>query len=221
MQRRRNCQNRRQATQPGRIPAEMNRALKRGLWVVPALAGIVASVLGARALKQAMTTCQSLYRVDNAGSQIESELEFETQESRRAFLYAIATSDPNEQLPYIDQARAASKRVGNLASRIRLLGTPEIGEWVDGFDLSWKEYCAARDEIVADILEGNIAAAVDAEHMRGQPAFLAALRSLHSLKSVLESHARVDSLQVDSTLKRCAAGLIAFAICTLLIVVLL
>src|SRR5271156_3979267 len=127
----------------------MNQVLRRALWVAPALAGILASVLGARALKQAMSTCQSLYLVDNAGSQIESELEFETQESRREFLYAMATADPNEQLPYIDQARAASDRVGNLAHRIRSLGVPEIGQWVDGFKLSWEKYGAARDEIVA------------------------------------------------------------------------
>jgi diguanylate cyclase (GGDEF)-like protein len=199
----------------------MNRILRRGLWVVPALAGMLGSIFGARALKQAMHTTQSLYLVDNAGSQIESDLEFETQESRRAFLYAMATHDPNEQLPYIDQAREASQRVSDLAHRIRLLGAPEIGGWVQGFELSWGQYGAARDEIVADILEGNIAAAIDAEHARGQPAFLAALRSLHLLKSVLESHAHADSTLVDSTLKRCALGLAAFAICTLLIVALL
>jgi diguanylate cyclase (GGDEF)-like protein len=199
----------------------MNRVVKRGLWVAPALAGILGSIFGARALKQSITTCQSLYSVDNAGSQIESDLEFETQESRRAFLYAITTHDPNEQLPYIDQARAASKRVGELAHRIRLLGTPGIGGWVDGFEVAWGKYRAARDEIVADILEGNIRAAIDAERTSGQPAFFIALRSLHALKSVLENQARVDSALVDSTLKRCALGLAAFAICTLLIVALL
>jgi diguanylate cyclase (GGDEF)-like protein len=199
----------------------MNRILRRGLWVAPALAGILGSILGARALRQSMTTCQSLYRVDNAGSQIESDLEFETQESRRAFLYAMATHDPNEQLPYIDRARVASQRVGDLAHRIRSLGASEIGAWVDGFEISWEKYVAARDEIVADILEGNVPAAIEVERVRGEPAFLTALKSLHELKRVLETHARRDSALVDSTLKRCAAGLAAFALCTLLIVGLL
>ncbi|HLK22855.1 MAG TPA: EAL domain-containing protein [Bryobacteraceae bacterium] len=192
--------------------------LKRALWAGLALAGILGSWLGARALKEAMSTCRSLYLVDNAGSQLESELEFQTQESRRAFLYAMATSDPNEQLPYIDQARAASNRVTDLAQRIRLLGGPEIGAWVDSFKRAWAKYGAARDEIVADILEGNIGGAVRAEHGRGQPAFLASLHSLHSLKYVLESHARADSELVDSTLKRCVFGLAAFALSTFLIV---
>jgi diguanylate cyclase (GGDEF)-like protein len=199
----------------------MNQILRRALWMAPALAGILGSVLGARALKQAMSTCQSLYRVDNAGSQIESELEFETQESRRAFLYAMTIRDPNEQLPHIDLARAASRRVEILAHRIRQLGVPEIGAWVDGFERAWGKYVVARDEIVADILEGNIAASIEVEGTEGQPAFLQALWSLHRLKSVLDSHARADSALVDSTLKRCAAGLAAFAICMLLVVVLL
>ena len=199
----------------------MNQVLRRALWVAPALAGIFGSLLGGRALKQAMSTCQSLYLVDNAGSQIESELEFETQESRRAFLYAMTTRDPNEQLPHIDLARAASNRVGILAHRIRQLGVPEIGAWVDGFERAWGKYVIARDEIVADILEGNIAASIEVEGTEGQPAFIQALWSLHRLKSVLDSHARADSALVDNTLKRCAAGLTAFAMCTLLIVVLL
>ena len=199
----------------------MNSVVRRGLWAAPALAGILGCIFGARALKQAMNTCQSLYLVDTAGSQIESDLEFEIQESRLAFLYAMATHDPNEQLPYIDQAREASRLVGDMAHQMRLLRAPEIGGWVDGFDLSWRKYGAARDEIVADILVGNIAGSIDAENRRGQPAFLAALRSLHSLKAVLKNHAREDSALVDRTLKRCALGLAAFTIGMLLIVVLL
>lgn len=74
---------------------------------------------------------------------------------------------------------------------------------------------------MADILEGNIPEAIRAERARGQPEFLEALASLHRLKAVLESQARIDSARVDSTLKRCAAGLSAFALCTLLIVTLL
>ncbi|HTB18487.1 MAG TPA: hypothetical protein VK708_10230, partial [Bryobacteraceae bacterium] len=69
------------------------------------LAAILGSVLGMRALQQAVVRARDLYRVDTAGSQMESDLEFETQESRRAFLYALAVTDPNDQLPYVAQAR--------------------------------------------------------------------------------------------------------------------
>jgi diguanylate cyclase (GGDEF)-like protein len=192
--------------------------LKRGLLFGLALAGIGGSLLGTKALRQAITQSQNLYRIDTAGSQIESDLEFEAQESRRAFLYALAISDPNQQLPYIDQAREASLRVQEAIQQLRSLGQPEIDGCVKEFERSWELYSQARDEIVAHVLEGDTGAAMAVDTRRGQPAFSAALRNLHALKSTLARHASRESAQVDSTLKRSAAGLAAFTICTLLIV---
>ena len=193
----------------------------RGWVMAPALAGILGSILGTRALNQAMTTCQNLYLVDTAGSQIESDLEFETQESRRAFLYALSTQDPNEQLPFIDQARGASQKVGGGVRRLRLLPTTDLGQHIDAFEHAWAGYSKVRNEIIARVLEGDTAAAMDVERTRGQPAFGEALRNLHALKSTLEQRARIASIDVDRTLKRCALGLAAFTVSTLLIVVLL
>ena len=199
----------------------MNRLLKRGLVLIPALAGILGSILGTRALQQAMITCQNLYRVDNAGSQIESDLEFDTQESRRAFLYALSTQDPNEQLPYIDQAREASQRVVYSVRHLRLLNVPAMEAYIKEFERSWGGYSTVRNEIIASVLEGDASAAMSVERTRGQPAFASALQNLHALKSTLETHARIASAEVDRTLKRSALGLAAFAICTVLIVTLL
>ncbi len=199
----------------------MKRVLSHGWVIAPALAGILGSILGTRALNQAMTTCQNLYRVDNAGSQIESDLEFETQESRRAFLYALATQDPNEQLPYIDQARGASERVKEALRRLRLLRASDMEPRIEQFEHAWGGYGNVRNEIIARVLEGDTAAAMSVERTRGMPAFADALRSLHALKSTLEQRARIASTEVDRTLKRCALGLAAFTASTLLIVVLL
>ena len=199
----------------------MNRLSKHALVVALALASVLGSVLGTRALRQAMTRSQDLYRVDTAGSQIESDLEFEIQESRRAFLYALATTDPNEQLPYIDEAREASQRVLNALGRLRGLSAPELDSPLTDFERSWEDYRKVRNEIIAHVLEGDTAAALGVERMRGQPAFAGALRNLHVLKSTLESNARFDSAEVDQTLKRSAAGLAAFTLSTVLIVLLL
>ena len=199
----------------------MNHFVKRVLVTVLTLAGIAASVLAARALKQAIDGCEDLNRVDTAGLQTESALEYETQESRRAFLYALAISDPNDQLPYIDQARVASERVHDGLRRLDALGAPDIARCVREFERSWQLYSQARDEIVAYILEGNTPGAVRVERSRGEPAFLAALHDLHQLRSTLARDASEHSQQVDRTLRRCAAGLAAFALCTLLIVGLL
>jgi diguanylate cyclase (GGDEF)-like protein len=199
----------------------MNLVAKRALVGILAAAGIGASILAVRALKQAIAGSEDLYRVDTAGLQLESSLEYETQESRRAFLYALALNDPNDQLPYIDLARGASDRVQVAVQRLDELSAPDIGKCIREFERSWRIYSQARDEIVAHILEGATAQAVRVERARGEPAFLAARHDLHELRSILALHASRQSAQVNSTLWECAGGLAAFALCTLLIVGLL
>ncbi len=185
------------------------------------LSAILGSFLGTRGLNQAVISTRDLYRVDTAGSQMESDLEFETQESRRAFLYALAVTDPNDQLPYVVAARQASQRVDQALHRLRALGVPEISTDVENFERTWTKYDQARDEIMALILEGRSRDALRVESERGQPAFAAALASLHALKSRLGVRAKTDSLRVNATLLRSIVGLAAFVLSTLLILGLL
>ena len=198
----------------------MNYFRKHGLVGTLALAGLLASILATRSLQQAITGCQDLYRVDTIGSQIESDLEYQAQESRRSFFYALAITDPNDQLPYLYEGHAASVQLAEAIERLRHLA-PDMTGFADEFERVWRVYESARDEIVARLLEGDTAAAIKLEHQRGQPAFATAMRELRALKSRLEGRARQESLQVDRTLKRSAVGLGAFALCTLLIVALL
>ncbi len=194
---------------------------RRTLLTVIVLGAILGSLLGVRGLNQAVVSTGDLYRVDTAGSQMESDLEYETQESRRAFLYALFVADPNDQLPYVVEARGASQRVDLAVNRLRALGVPEISTHVENFERTWKKYDQARDEIMALILEGNSQAALGVESKRGQPAFAAALASLHVLKAGLEARARTDSLRVNATLWRSIGGLAAFVVSTVLILGLL
>src|SRR5580704_13053024 len=154
------------------------------------LAAILGSILGARALREAVVRARDLYRVDTGGSQMESGLEYETEESRRAFLYALAVKDPNDQLPYVAEARAASERVQGELNQLRILGVPEITGNVQRFERAWNKYDEARDDIMALILEGDAPAALGVESERGKPAFSVALGSLHALKAALEVRAR-------------------------------
>jgi diguanylate cyclase (GGDEF)-like protein len=202
-----------------------SRALKHWWWrvfrTVIILGAILASFLGARALNQAVIRARDLYRVDTGGSQMESDLEYETEESRRAFLYALAVTDPADKLAYVAAARQASQRVGDALNRLRMLGVPEINRDVDDFERAWTTYDEARDEITGLLLIGNSKAALRLESARGQPAFDSALGSLHALKAALETRARADSYEVNATLRRSIGALAAFLVSTLLIVALL
>jgi diguanylate cyclase (GGDEF)-like protein len=201
--------------------AEMNVWFRRVFVAVMVLGALLGSVLGTRGLNQAVISTRNLYRVDTAGSQMESDLEFETEESRRAFLYALAVTDPNDQLPYVVAARQASQRVDQAANRLRALGVPEIYSDVEAFGRAWNKYDEARDDIMALILEGNSAGALRVDTERGQPAFAAALGSLHVLKAALGVRAQRDSLRVNATLERSIGGLAGFVLSTLLILGLL
>jgi diguanylate cyclase (GGDEF)-like protein len=203
------------------ISAEMKRWFRRVLWALIVLGAILGSFLGTRGLNQAVISTRDLYRVDTAGSQMESDLEYETEESRRAFIYALVVTDPNDQLPYVVAARGASQRVDQAVNRLRGLGVAEISSDVESFELTWNKYDQARDDIMALILEGNAQAALGVESKRGQPAFAAALGSLHALKARLEVRARADSLRVNATLERSIGGLAGFVLSTLLILGLL
>jgi diguanylate cyclase (GGDEF)-like protein len=203
------------------IAAEMNVWFRRVFVAVMVLGALLGSVLGTRGLNQAVISTRNLYRVDTAGSQMESDLEFETEESRRAFLYALAVTDPNDQLPYVVAARQASQRVDQAANRLRALGVPEIYTDVEAFAGAWNKYDEARDDIMALILEGNSAGALRVDTERGQPAFAAALGSLHVLKAALGVRAQRDSLRVNATLERSIGGLAGFVLSTLLILGLL
>src|SRR5271166_4997132 len=120
--------------------------LRRVFLAAMILGAILASLLGARALNQAVVRARDLYRVDTGGSQMESGLEYETQECRRAFVYALAVTDPNDQLPYVAEARAASGRVQEELNRLRMLGVPKITGNVEEFERAWKKYDEARDD---------------------------------------------------------------------------
>ena len=102
-----------------------------------------------RAVEQART----LYDVGTNGMSIEGDLQFFAQESRRTVTYALTTTDPNIQIPYIDQARSADAAIDRLRDRLSRL--PLDGATRRALD-SWvgrhAKYLAIRDEIIALIL---------------------------------------------------------------------
>ncbi len=102
--------------------------MKRWLPLLPFVAlvldGLVGAATGVFELRRAVSRSQALYRLDTVGSQIESDLEFQTQESRRSFLYALAVTDPNQQLPFVDAAREADGQVRDTIRRFRGLDAP-------------------------------------------------------------------------------------------------
>ncbi|MBV9769098.1 MAG: EAL domain-containing protein, partial [Bryobacterales bacterium] len=181
----------------------------------------VSSFFGTRGLNQAVISARDLYSVDIAGSQMESDLEYETQESRRAFLDALAASDSSRRLHFMMEAGEASRRVDQTVHQLRTLEAAEVTPGLEDFERAWNRYDQTRAEVAALILVGNQATAGLVESARGQPGFASALTTLHTLKAALEIRARTDSIRANATLRRSIGGLAAFVASTFLILALL
>jgi diguanylate cyclase (GGDEF)-like protein len=203
-----------------------------------ALAGIWGCLIGLIELRQAVSQSQDLYRLDTGGSQIESDLEFQTQESRLAFLSASAGTPEAEE------------QVRGTIQRFQQLDAPgAIEESIQDFETSWRIYTltVARSPPISGFCEplcgpslallhddpgrsvgpalplqaksdeGRADRAGPVPILAGDEAFLAAMRDLRVLKQALKDHARAQSSRVEQSLRQCFAGFISFVVAIFLI----
>jgi hypothetical protein len=64
-----------------------------------------------RDLRNANTEAKNIFTSSIQGLQSIGDLQYDTQETRRATLYALTTNDSNLQIIYADQSRSADQRV--------------------------------------------------------------------------------------------------------------
>jgi diguanylate cyclase (GGDEF)-like protein len=183
-----------------------------------AIAGICGSLVGLIELRQAVSESRQLYRLDTVGLQIESDLEFQTQESRRSLLSALAVAGPGKPFLSADSARVTDEQVRDAIGRFRQIDAPPaLTESIQDFEASWSAYARMRDDVAAAIRSGDFKGALETDQQRGNATFLAALGNLHALRQALEDHAGVQSIRVGRAFERCTAGLISFASATFFI----
>jgi diguanylate cyclase (GGDEF)-like protein len=198
--------------------AQMKRPLPSPTLAALALAGVWGCGFGWIELRQAASQSRDLYRVDTVGSLLESDLEFQTQESRRAFLSALAMAGANYRLSSGDPASAASEQVGGTIERFRQLHAPPvIAQPLARFETSWSAYAQIHDQVVAKILSGDFKGAMAADQERGNETFVAALLNLRALRRALEEHGRVQSSQVARTFTQSIVDLVVFVAATFIV----
>jgi PAS domain S-box-containing protein len=101
-----------------------------------------------------------------------ADLEYETQEARRSMLYALSTTDSNLQVDYADRSRGADARVSTIVQHLAAASETDEGRrLVWRFEQAWTRYLANRDEVIASILEGEVAEAMARDRSEGGPAF--------------------------------------------------
>ena len=154
-----------------------------------------------RDLRAANDEAQEIYTGSVHGLQKIGELQYEAQETRRATLYALTTTDSNLQVEYADQSRAADRRVTDgIAEYRNEAKTSEGLSLADRLNHDWITYLGVRDEVLASILEGSTQEAVNFDLKGGVPAFERVRRDLNEVKRLYGEDAsrREDDLAAAS-----------------------
>ena len=134
-------------------------------------------------LRAANAEAQEIYTGSVHGLQRIGELQYDAQETRRATLYALTTTDSNLQVEYADQSRDADRRVKDgIAEYRNQAKAPQQIALADRLNHDWTNYLGVRDEVLASILEGSIQEAVSLDLAGGVPAFDRVRQDLNEIK---------------------------------------
>jgi signal transduction histidine kinase len=197
-------------------PAFLDRLLSiasrhnAGLLLLIVCCGV--AVVGAFVVRDLQTTsaeAQKMYSGSVHGLQQIGELQYYAQETRRATLYALTTSDSNLQVEYADQSRDADQRVKDgIADYGRQAKSPRAAELADRLTRDWVSYLNVRDEVLASILEGSTKEAVSLDLSGGVPAFEIVRKDLNEVKRLYDADASLRLTNLVASSRRSSWRLI-------------
>lgn len=171
-----------------------------------------------RDLKTANSDAQEMYTGSVHGLQQIGELQYDAQETRRATLYALTTSDSNLQVEYADQSREADQRVKDgivaYSGQARQPAEIAIG---NRLSRDWTNYLDVRDEVLASILEGSSKEAVDLDLSEGVPAFERVRLDLDEVKRLYGEDASRRHANLAASSRRSSVKLIGILSFTFLL----
>lgn len=151
-------------------------------------AGVVRFVI--RDVRSANNEVQRMYASSVLGLHRIGNLQYDAQETRRSTLYALTTNDSNLQVVYADQSREADGRVtAGIAAYLQHAQLPQEIELAHRLEQDWKAYLAARNEVLASILEGSIKEAVSYDLALGVPLFDRMRRDLEETERLYDEQA--------------------------------
>jgi signal transduction histidine kinase len=172
-----------------------------------AVAVVAAFVI--RDLQAANAEAETMYAGSVHGLQRIGELQYDAQETRRATLYALTTSDSNLQVEYADQSRNADQRVKDaILEYTRQAKRPAEIALASRLSDDWGRYLRLRDEVLASILEGSTKEAVALDLSGGVPSFELVREDLNEVKTLYDQDASQRLANVVATSHRSALRVI-------------
>jgi signal transduction histidine kinase len=171
-----------------------------------------------RDLRAANAEAQEIYTGSVHGLQRIGELQYDAQETRRATLYALTTTDSNLQVEYADQSRDADRQVreGIVEYRHQARSSEEIA-LAERLNHDWMNYLNVRDEVLASILEGSIQEAVNLDLAGGVPAFERVRKDLNEVKRLYGEDASRREANLAASSRRSSYKLVGILCFTFLL----
>src|SRR5215212_8436593 len=149
-------------------------------------------------LRSAARDAHQLYDGLVSGLDLIAGLQFDVQEARRRMLYALTTTDPNLQVEYADESRAADERVKQrIAEHKAHLAHPSDVAAALLFERDWAAYLRVRDEVIASILEGQTADAIANDLRLGAVTFDRARADLLAMQERYKADAELRRQDVE------------------------
>ncbi len=180
---------------------------------VAVIGGFVIRDLQAANFEAREVYARSVYGLQRIGG-----LQYDAQETRRATLYALTTSDSNLQVEYADRSRDADKRVSDAIAEYGSRATqPAETELAARLSRDWASYLSVRDEVIASILEGSIKEAVSLDISGGVPAFERVRQDLDEVKHLYDQDAARRQADLAASSRRSVSRLIGILSFTFLL----
>lgn len=179
---------------------------------------VVVGIFVIRDLRAANDEAQEIYTGSVHGLERIGELQYEAQETRRATLYALTTTDSNLQVEYADQTREADRRVTDgIAEYRNEARSAEVLALADRLNHDWITYLGVRDEVLASILEGSTQEAVTLDLKGGVPAFDQVRQDLNEIKLLYAEDASRKEADVAASARRNSYKLVGILTFTFLL----
>jgi signal transduction histidine kinase len=192
-----------------RLLSAVSRHHTAFLFFVVCCAVGVAGGFVVRDLTAANAEAQEMYTVSVHGLQRIGQLQYDAEETRRATLYALTTSDSNLQVIYAGQTREMDRRVkdgiGFYACQAR---RPAETALATRLSRDWTNYLGVRDEVLASILAGSTKQAVSLDLARGVPTFELVRQDLDEVKHLYDDDASKRQANFAASSRRSSARLI-------------
>lgn len=178
----------------------------------------VVGIFVIRDLRSANAEAQEIYTGSVHGLERIGELQYEAQETRRATLYALTTTDSNLQVEYADQTREADRRVTEgIAEYRNEAKSTQVLALAHRLNHDWITYLGVRDEVLASILEGSTQEAVSLDLRGGVPAFERVRQDLNEVKRLYAEDASRREADLAASARRNSLKLVGILSFTFLL----